>query len=75
MKTNAPESSVQFKKRHKFLLVLGLYFLSLLLSCLFKLSTGQPLNFSPESIEYYIGGTLAFFVAAFFVFKLYSRNP
>ena len=74
MEITATELPVQFKKRHKYLLVFGIYFLSLLLACLFKLITGQPLNFSPESIEYYIGGTFAFFVAAFFVFKLYSRN-
>lgn len=75
MEINATEAPVQFKKRYKWLLVFGVYFLSLLIACLFKLITGQSFDFGSESIEFYIGGTFAFFVAAFFVFKLYSRNP
>lgn len=75
MRVSAVEAPVQFKKRYKWLLVFGVYFLSLLLAYVFKLSTGQPFDFGPESIEFYIGGTFAYFVAAFFVFKLYSRKP
>lgn len=75
METNATELPLLFKKRHKYLLVFGIYFLSLLLACLFSFITGKPFNLSPEAIEFYIGGTFAFFVTAFFVFKLYSRNP
>lgn len=74
MRASAVEAPVQFKKRYKWLLVLGIYFLSSLLAYLFKLITGQPFNFSPEAIDFYIGGTFAYFVAAFFVFKLYSRK-
>lgn len=75
MRASAVEAPVQFKKRYKWLLVFGIYFFSLLIAYMFKLITGQSFDFGPESIEFYIGGTFAYIVSAFFVFKLYSRNP
>lgn len=75
MRASAVEAPVQFKKRYKWLLVFEIYFFSLLIAYMFKLITGQSFDFGPESIEFYIGGTFAYIVSAFFVFKLYSRNP
>lgn len=74
MKTSINQQPIQFKRTHKLACVIAAYIFAMVLAFLFKQITGQPIDFSSQSIEWFIGGTIAYFTMAFFIFKLYTRD-